>query len=231
MSTKLNPSDVNLHLKTHESGPRRSRSTGTTPRSCGRRHPPESFYVREASNCRKLGRDSSTSSGEDDDHCKIIPATPDDDFLERLDQKVTEVIYRSRYGNISADVDLNGSNLDHYGPTSLNQNPRTLSKKSSPGSAHRISRSPRTTVNNSSSTKMAETSTNFEGNVKFSKEDEASDTVESSPEDFDAVENTTKLSYGRWSDTEGNNNLEGCIVSDESDPDDERLAFALRRRR
>ncbi len=201
MSTRQNPSDIDLtkiggapSQRRHSSQDcdiRRSRSTGTTPRSSTRKHRTSQHLntkdVVDPSTHRNdvlphrqvaethrqivdthrqnVDKHSSTSSDEDDDdRCRIIPATADDDYLERLDRKVSEVINRSRLGNNAnaerrspninverrtptsnverrspnTNVELNRSNSEHYGPLSLSYNARTSLAKSSPGSAHRL---------------------------------------------------------------------------------------------
>ena len=257
MSTRLNPTDVDLLRQTQDLEPRCSRSTETTPRSPGRRRHQASHFAKDTSSKLKAAAagDSSTSSDDDDDRCRIIPATADDDYLERLDQKVSEVISRSRLGNISANLDLSSS--EHFGQLPLNLHGRTSSaKKSSPGSAHRISRTPRTsesTVVHSSSTTPSTTTTMttrmestptrtvVDGNVKF-VEDDASDSAESSLEDFEAVVKASKYARsGRWSEADDNNDHDGDgdddddagVVSEESDEDDDEgnFNFEVRRRR
>ena len=144
MSTRLNPTDVDLLRQTQDLEPRRSRSTETTPRSSGwRRHQASHFAKDTSSNRKAAAGDSSTSRDDDHDCCRIIPETADNDYLERLDQKVSEVISRSRLGNISANIDHSKSSSEHFGQLPLNLHSRTSSaKKSLPGSAHRISRTP-----------------------------------------------------------------------------------------
>jgi hypothetical protein len=141
MSTRQNPSDVDLtkiggtpSQRRHSSQDcdiRRSRSTGTTPRSSTRKHRTSqqlnSKDVVDASTHRHdvlthrqvaethrqtVDKHSSTSSDDDDDdRCRIIPASADDDYLERLDRKVSEVINRSRLGN-NANADRRSPNTN-----------------------------------------------------------------------------------------------------------------------
>ena len=248
MSSRINPSDVDIRQRqANDAEFRRSRSTGTTPRSStrGTRQHGATLYaakdVTDVSNHRKVVDDNS-SSDEEDDRCRIIPATNyDDDYLERLDRKVSEVINRSRLGNFPAE--LSRSNSEHYGPLSMNYTARNFSKKSSPGSAHRISRTPRTsesTAVHSSSTTPSTTATPRpleDVNVRFvdNNDDDASDssdTLESSPEDFNDVAKmpgSMKLDR-RWSDVEDD---EANGVGEESaEGDDEgNDGVVLRRRR
>ena len=115
---------------------RRSRSTGTTPRSSTRKSQRSSLYVTKDT---VDGRQHDVSTSSDEEECRIIPAAVEDDYLERLDRKVSEVINRTRLGNISScQGELNRSNSEHYGPLSMGYNSRnqhhtSASKKSSPG--------------------------------------------------------------------------------------------------
>ena len=267
MSSRLNPSDVDfsnnnnnnnggLRRQSQDSEIRRSRSTGTTPRSSTRKSAfsshRTSFYGGKdvVDSIRHVDHNSSTSSDEDDDRCRIIPANPhDDDYLERLDRKVSEVINRSRLvGNLptTGGVDLSRSNSEHYGPLSLSYSSRhphhATSKKSSPGSAHRISssrttpRSSETAVVNSSSNALTTLHRpDAEGNVvRFGGDNnnddgDSSDTVESSPEDFVVgaglgVAKTSKVE--RWSDVDDKLEDESAEGDDEGND-----GFVLRRRR
>jgi hypothetical protein len=262
MSSRLNPSEVdnngNGGFRRHSQDleMRRSRSTGTTPRSSTRKSSHRTlFYGAKdvVDSIRHVDNNSSTSSDEDDDRCRIIPANPhDDDYLERLDRKVSEVINRSRLvGNLptTGGVDLTRSNSEHYGPLSLSYSSRhphhhhPTSKKSSPGSAHRISssrttpRSSETTVVNSSSNALSTLHRpDAEGNVvRFGGDNnndddgDSSDTVESSPEDFVVgagvgVGKSSKVE--RWSDVDDNLEDESAEGDDEDND-----GYVIRRRR
>ena len=101
-------------------------------RGVTRRHQASHFAKDTSSKLKAAAAgDSSTSSDDDDDRCRIIPATADDDYLERLDQKVLEVISRSRLGNISANLDHSKSSSEHFGQLPLNLHGRTSSAKKS----------------------------------------------------------------------------------------------------
>ncbi len=218
MSTRQNPSDIDLtkiggapSQRRHSSQDcdiRRSRSTGTTPRSSTRKHRTSQHLntkdVVDAPTHRNdvlthrqvaethrqnVDKHSSTSSDDDDDdRCRIIPATADDDYLERLDRKVSEVINRSRLGNNAnterrspninverrspnTNVELNRSNSEHYGPLSLSYNARTSLAKSSPGSAHRLIDSSAHRLSSKTPQTCSSTSTAVNSNSSTSRPD------------------------------------------------------------
>ena len=50
-----------------------------------------------------------------DDECRIVPDDCDDDYLERLDRRVSEVINRCRAGNASGPATSGGVDLDRTG--------------------------------------------------------------------------------------------------------------------
>jgi hypothetical protein len=174
MSTRQNPSDVDLtriggasSQRRHSSQDcdiRRSRSTGTTPRSSTRKHRTSQHLntkdVVDASTHRNdvlthrqvvdthrqiVDKHSSTSSDEDDDdRCRIIPASADDDYLERLDRKVSEVINRSRLGNnANAERRTPNTNVERRTPTSNveRRSPNTNAERRTPTSNVELNRS------------------------------------------------------------------------------------------
>ena len=229
MSSRINPSDVDIRQRqANDAEFRRSRSTGTTPRSStrGTRQHGATLYaakdVTDVSNHRKVVDDNS-SSDEEDDRCRIIPATNyDDDYLERLDRKVSEVISRSRLGNFPAE--LSRSNSEHYGPLSISRTPRT----SESTAVHSSSTTPSTTA---TPRPLEDVNVRFVDNNDDDASD-SSDTLESSPEDFNDVAKmpgSMKLDR-RWSDVEDD---EANGVGEESaEGDDEgNDGVVLRRRR
>ena len=50
-----------------------------------------------------------------DDECRIVPDDCDDDYLERLDRRVSEVINRCRAGNAPGPATSGGVDLDRTG--------------------------------------------------------------------------------------------------------------------
>jgi hypothetical protein len=233
--TAGDPEATQSRRPSQDSDLRRSRSTGTTPRSSGRKHRSSLHHAAAAKDAvdapqRKADPDA-TSSSDDDDRCRILPDLADDDYLERLDRKVSEVISRSRLGNLPSSSELGRSNSEHYGPLSLSYNARALAKKSSPGTAHRMSRTPRTSESTVVQSTSSATTTlpDTEGSVRFGGGDDdndgdSSDTLESSPEDFSGV---AQAGAGeRWSDVD-------VDVEDESaeGDDEDNNGVVLRRRR
>ncbi len=287
MSTRQNPSDVDLtkiggtsSQRRHSSQDcdvRRSRSTGTTPRSSTRKHRTSQHLntkdVVDASTHRHdvlthrqvvdthrqiVDKHASTSSDEDDDddRCRIIPASADDDYLERLDRKVSEVINRSRLGNNAnverrspninverrspntnverrspnTNVELNRSNSEHYGPLSLSYNARTSLAKSSPGSAHRLSSKTPQTSNSSTSTAVnSNSSTSRPDNVRFvdNNNDEGGDSSDTvESSPEDFVDVVKSSNVERWSDVDDDIEDESAEGDDEGND-----GVVLRRRR
>ena len=93
---------------------------------------------------------TSGSSSSSEEVCQIVDDDPDNDILETLDRKVSEVINRSRMnsnsgGGLGAAAGGGGSsnnNADIYGPLSFSYNRRA--SRTSPGSvARRLSPSRR----------------------------------------------------------------------------------------
>ena len=92
---------------------------------------------------------TSGSSSSSEEVCQIVDDDPDNDILETLDRKVSEVINRSRMNSNSAGGGLgagagggSNNNADIYGPLSFSYNRRA--SRTSPGSvARRLSPSRR----------------------------------------------------------------------------------------
>ena len=85
----------------------------------------------------RRGSSSSSSTEASEDCCHIEDHTADDDILETLDRKVSEVINRCRLNSSSASMQGGGTS-DKYGPLSFSYNKKKPSNPS-PGSAKRIS--------------------------------------------------------------------------------------------
>ena len=133
---------------------------------------PEDVILRRKSSC-------SSSSSSSDEVVQIVDDDPDNDILETLDRKVSEVINRRRLNSSSA---LNNNNADTYGPLSFSYNNRR-----SPGSARRFSQSA-----------VASAS----GLVRFGSDDEE-DAVKNAgnlTDDSSADEHEENFGVNRWSD-------------------------------
>ena len=85
----------------------------------------------------RRGSSSSSSTEASEECCHIDDHTADDDILETLDRKVSEVINRCRLNSSSASLQGGGTS-DKYGPLSFSYNKKKPSNPS-PGSAKRIS--------------------------------------------------------------------------------------------
>ena len=85
----------------------------------------------------RRGSSSSSSTEASEECCHIDDHTADDDILETLDRKVSEVINRCRLNSSSASQGTTGTS-DKYGPLSFSYNKKKPSNPS-PGSAKRIS--------------------------------------------------------------------------------------------
>ncbi len=88
---------------------------------------PEEGRVRRRSSC------SSSSSSSSEEECQIVDDDPDNDILETLDRKVSEVINRSRF-NSSPNILGGNMNSETYGPLSFSYN-----RRSSPNTNRRLS--------------------------------------------------------------------------------------------
>jgi len=82
-----------------------------------------------------IRRHSTSSSCSSDEVCQIVDDDPDNDILETLDRKVSEVINRSRL-NSNSQCGSNTNNADIYGPLSFSYN---RERRNSPAAARRLS--------------------------------------------------------------------------------------------
>ena len=83
-----------------------------------------------------LRRHSTSSSCSSNEVCQIVDDDPDNDILETLDRKVSEVINRSRLNSNSQCTGSNTNNADIYGPLSFSYN---RERRNSPAAARRLS--------------------------------------------------------------------------------------------
>merc|ERR1712223_1916896 len=83
-----------------------------------------------------IQRRSKSSTSSSDEVCQIVDDDPDNDILETLDRKVSEVINRSRLNSNSQCTGSNTNNADIYGPLSFSYN---RERRNSPAAARRLS--------------------------------------------------------------------------------------------